>query len=77
MKPEDYLKLPYAKMFTREADGTWFVEVLELPGCMSCGDTLEEADQMIEDAMRGWIEVKLEEGVEIPVPYTQYRRCRV
>lgn len=35
---------------------------------MSSGDTQEEALQMIEDAMRAWITVALEEGKHIPLP---------
>jgi antitoxin HicB len=42
--------------------------VVELPGCITQGDTFEELGEMIEDAMRGWIEVALEDGQEVPEP---------
>jgi len=63
-----YLSLPYTIELTPEPEGGWFVSVKELPGCMSQGDTPEEAIQMIRDAMSGWIEVALEDGDSIPEP---------
>src|SRR3990172_1684368 len=63
-----YLSLPYTIQMIREEGGTWFARVLELPGCMTEGDTPEEAADMILDAMAGWIEVALEDGRPIPEP---------
>lgn len=65
---EYYLQLPYTIELVPEPDGSWFVAVKELPGCMSGGDTPEEAIEMIQDAMRGWLEVSLEDGDPIPEP---------
>lgn len=65
---EYYLGLPYTIELMPEPQGGWFVSVKELPGCMSQGDTPEEAIEMIQDAMRGWIEVSLEDGDPIPEP---------
>jgi len=62
---EKYLKLPYTIKLVPEEDGTYFVEAEELPGCMSAGDTVEEAVEMIHDAMRGWLEVAIEDGLDI------------
>ncbi|MFC4769953.1 toxin-antitoxin system HicB family antitoxin [Effusibacillus consociatus] len=44
------------------------IEVLELPGCLSQGEAIQEALEMIEDAKRAWLEVALEDGREIPEP---------
>lgn len=68
MNIEEYLKLPYTREMVQEADGSYFISIKELPGCMSSGDTQEEALKMIEDAMRAWITVALEEGKHIPLP---------
>jgi antitoxin HicB len=38
---------------------------------MSQGDNPEEALRMIEDALRGWLEVSLEDGETIPEPRTE------
>jgi len=66
---EYYLNLPYTIELTPDPeDGGWVVSVKELPGCLSQGDTIEEAMEMIRDAMRGWIEISLEDGDPIPEP---------
>lgn len=65
---EDYLSLPYTIQLRQYEDGTFFAEVAELPGCMTEADTAEEAVEMIRDAMAGWIEVALSEGLPIPEP---------
>jgi antitoxin HicB len=65
---DDYMSLPYIIELQPDPKEGWFVRVKELPGCMSQGDTAEEAVQMIQDAMRGWLEVALEAGNPIPEP---------
>jgi len=65
---EKYMKLPYTIELIPEEDGTYFVKVKELSGCMSAGDTPEKAVEMIHDAMRGWFEVAIEDDLEIPLP---------
>jgi antitoxin HicB len=65
---EYYMNLPYTIELIPEPEGGWFVAVKELPGCMSEGDTLEDAVEMIRDAMRGWLEISLEDGTPIPKP---------
>ena len=43
-----------------------FVTVPELPGCLSEGDTSEQAWEMIQDAMQGWLEVAARHGDHVP-----------
>jgi len=50
----------------REEDGTFSILVLNLPGCGSCGDTKEEAQQNVREAIVGVIESYREAGEEIP-----------
>jgi len=64
----DYLSLPYTIQLIPEDDGSWFVQVVELPICVSAGETPEEAVAMIRDGMAGWIEVALEHGDHVPEP---------
>jgi antitoxin HicB len=64
----DYLSLPYTIELVREDDTTWFASVVELPGCMTEGDSAGDAVAMIQDAMAGWIELALADGREIPEP---------
>ena len=65
---EDYLRLPYTIQLRQYEDGTFFADVAELPGCMTEADTAEEAVETIREAMAGWIEVALSEGLPIPEP---------
>jgi antitoxin HicB len=70
---EDYLRLPYTIQLRQYEDGTFFAEVAELPGCMTEADTADDAVRMIRDAMAGWIEVALSEGIPIPEPVAETR----
>lgn len=49
-----------------EDDGTYTVSVPELPGCVSCGDDLDEALIMIKDAMYGWLASAAKHNDPIP-----------
>ncbi len=65
---EYYMSLPYTIEIIPYPEGGFFAKVKELEGCMTEGDTLEEAYKMIEDAKRAWLEVALEESIDIPLP---------
>ncbi len=68
LKLEDYLKLVYPITLYPEASGGYTIEIKDLPGCITCGDNLEQALEMIEDAKYAWIKVNLELNNPIPVP---------
>lgn len=42
-----------------ELDGGWIASVVELPGCMSQGDTEEEALENVVDAIGGVIQARM------------------
>jgi predicted RNase H-like HicB family nuclease len=63
-----YLALDYPVEYIQEEDGTWFVRIPLLKGCMSVGDTREEAEWMIQDAKQLWLESALDHGIPIPEP---------
>jgi len=69
---DEYLELPYtiSIVHDRDDDGNegFVAEVGELPGCISQGETIEEAAAGVRDAMAGWLSVALEDGTEIPEP---------
>lgn len=65
---EYYMALPYTIELTSDPAGGWFAAIKELPGCISQGDTPEEALEMIRDAQAGWLSVALEDGDAIPEP---------
>ena len=64
-----YVSLPYTTELIPEGDGTWFARVSELPGCMTVGETREEAMAVLDDAMRAWIVDAVESGHAVPEPY--------
>jgi predicted RNase H-like HicB family nuclease len=70
MKPgtvDEYMSLPYTIELTPD-DGSFFVKVKELEGCMSVGETRAESLAMIDDAMREWLTAAIEDGIDIPLP---------
>lgn len=64
---ESYMALPYTTEIVPDENG-FFIRVKELEGCMSVGGTKAEALDMIEDAMREWLHVAIEDGLDIPLP---------
>ena len=60
------MKLVYPAIFSPCEEGGYMVEVPDLPGCVTEGDTLAEAIFMGEDAASGWVLLELEEGREAP-----------
>jgi len=67
--PRDYLTKPYARVLTPDAEyGGYTAEILEFPGCVTEGDTPDEALENLEAAAEGWIEAALSMGQDIPEP---------
>lgn len=68
---EDYMNLPYnyiVQPINDESGSYFYARVLELDGCQSTGETFEEVYENLKEAMRGWIETKLEAGFDVPLP---------
>lgn len=71
MELKDYIKLPYTRMVSEMNDenGHYFYgRILELDGCQSTGDTIEELYESLNEALEGYLEVKIENGLPIPEP---------
>lgn len=63
------MKVVYEAIFTPFEEGQGYaVEVPDLPGCVTEGDSLAEAIEMGQDAASGWILGELEEGRNYPKP---------
>ena len=60
----------YMAVFEPAEEGGFTVTVPTLPGCVSEGDTFEEAVAMIQDAIEGYIESLADHGEPIPVEPT-------
>jgi antitoxin HicB len=65
---EYYLSLRYPVVIEEAAEGGYFIQIKDLPGCYSQGETVEEALAMIEEARHLWMESMYEDGNEIPLP---------
>ena len=61
--------LRYAVVFEKSEDG-YGAFVPDLPGCVSVGDTLEDAQANIREAIEGHLSVMREFGDPIPQPTT-------
>jgi predicted RNase H-like HicB family nuclease len=53
---------PFTAIYERTENGWWVVSVPEIPGAHSQGRTIEEAHEMIQDAVRLLIEVRREDA---------------
>ena len=49
-----------------ESPDWWNAEVPALPGCVSCGQSYDEAMMMIREAMEGFIQAMVEHGDPLP-----------
>jgi predicted RNase H-like HicB family nuclease len=58
----------YLVIFERSKDGSIWANVPDLPGCYSCGNTLEEAKANVKEAIELYLEDLREEGKEAPIP---------
>lgn len=65
-----YLELDYPITFYPEEVGGFTVLIRDLPGCVTQGETLEEAFEMITEARELWLETAYEFGDPIPLPHT-------
>lgn len=57
--------MKYTVVFEPAAEGGYVAFVPSLPGCASQGDSFEEANEMIRDAIAGYVSVAKEEGVKL------------
>ena len=66
----------YIAVFEPDEDG-WTASVPDLPGCFSEGETLEEAQRNIPEAIALWIESAKSHGWAVPSARTQIQRIAV
>ena len=59
---EEYMKMPYKLEIIPDADEGGFVASYpELPGCITCGETLDEAVSNALDAKKAWVLAAMED----------------
>jgi len=59
-------RLSYRILLRKEPEGGYTVTVPSLPGCVTYGDTVEEAIEMAREAIELYIENLKKHGEEIP-----------
>ena len=67
---EYYMSIDYPIKIHKELDGSYFIEYPDLEGCFSCGETIDVALKMAEDAKKTWILDALNDGIFVPEPRT-------
>ena len=66
---EYYMSLPYRLEIVPDTEeGGYGARYPELPGCITCAETLEDVIKNAEDAKRAWLLACLEDNIEIPEP---------
>ena len=66
---EDYLRMNYTmEVIEDPTEGGFVVSFPELLGCITCGQTLENALANALDAKKAWLEAALEDGLVIQEP---------
>ena len=65
----EYMALPYKMEIVEDIEeGGFVVSFPDLPGCITCGETVESAVSNAVDAKKAWLEAALEEGIAIHEP---------
>jgi len=57
--------------FFQDEDGMYIAECDDIPGCVSQGKTLEEAEANIQDAIKECMEVRRELGLPLTVVHRE------
>ena len=65
-----YMSLPYRmEIIPDTEEGGFTAWYPELPGCLTCGDTLEETVTLALDAKKCWLEAAIKDGWKIEEPF--------
>jgi antitoxin HicB len=64
------LKADYAVEYYRDEEGGWNARVPDLPGCFTCGDSLDDVREFVKEAMEVWLESYIADGNQPPQPQT-------
>lgn len=68
--------MKYAVIFEKSSNG-YGAYVPDLPGCVAVGDTLEETQQLIREAIELHLHGMREDGDPIPMPTTVAKEITV
>ncbi len=60
--------MKYVYVIEKAPDGSFSAYVPDLPGCTTCGDSVDEVRQNIKDAVASYIESLREHNESVPPP---------
>ena len=64
-----YMRLSYPMEIIEDPnEGGFVVSYPDLPGCLTCGETIESVVANALDAKRAWLEAAFEEGIDVKEP---------
>ena len=67
----DYMSLPYRlEIVEDKSEGGYVASYPDLPGCLTCGETIDEVVKNANDAKKEWLLAAIEENIDIPEPDT-------
>ena len=70
---DDYMQISYRMEIVEDKqEGGCVVSFPELPGFITCGETIESAVANAMDAKKSWLEAALEQGIEIADDLKKY-----
>lgn len=65
----EYMSMSYRMEVIEDKDeGGFVISYPELPGCITCGQTIEDAINNAVDAKKEWLAAAIEDGIEISEP---------
>ena len=65
----NYMQMPYRmEIIEDKEEGGFVVTYPDLPGCITCGETIESAVANALDAKKEWLTAAIEDGIEIHEP---------
>ena len=65
----EYMALPYHLEIALDSnEGGFVASCPDLPGCITCGETLEAVMKNAQEAKRVWLTAALEDGITIREP---------
>ena len=69
---EYYLGLPYRiEIIPDTVEGGYTACYPDLPGCLTCSETMDGIIANAQDAKRAWLEAAIADGIEIPEPFVE------
>ena len=63
--------MKFVTPLARDEDGVWVAECPSIPGCVSQGDTRDEALSNIREAIAACLEVRAERGMPLTIETQQ------